>query len=445
MRATMVSVLLPLILCAGCAKYDTPPSVVLITIDTLRADHLGCYGYFRDTSPVIDALAGEGVLFENVVVPMSTTLPSHTSLFTSSYPVRHGVLANFDDFRQPVPVDEDDFQTAAQMFLRAGYHTAAFTSIYHLGPASGIAAGFESFDTVEGTRGDQPLEIIERRSDVTTDRVLAWLDSAVDEPFFLWVHYFDPHAPYDPPAGLRDRYPIEQALSEWLAERAIPRYREVGRIHNLYDAEIRFNDRQIGRLFERLKEKGLYDRALIVLTADHGEGLYQHDEPEHGVLFEEQIRAPLIFRFPAGAGPAPRRIPALASSIDVLPTIVRAVGLPVSGAQFDGIDLFDGSRRFALAQREHSIRRYGNGVHFTLADARFKYHYHSDGNDALFDLDADPHETASVIADHPAVAEAMRAELMRQVQRNRERGAGLEKRPLPADLERALRALGYAR
>ena len=163
------------------------------------------------------------------------------------------------------------------------------------------------------------------------------------------------------------------------------------------------------------------------------------------MIYDEQIRVPLILRFPDGSGSRAQRISTLASSIDILPTIVKAVDLQVSSAQFDGIDLFDGEREFALAQREHSIRRYGSDVHFTLTGPRWKYHYHSAGNDALYDLDADAHETNDVIVDHAEIAAAMRSELMRLVQDNRRRGAGLARRPLPADLEDALRSLGYAR
>ena len=171
----------------SCAPAAPPASVVLITIDTLRADHLGCYGYFRHTSPFIDQLAADGLLFERAITPMSTTLPAHTSLMTSAYPARHGVLSNLNFYHQPVVTDKG-FQTAAQMFREAGYLTAGFVSSPGLGEESGITAGFQVFD-----------ESGIRDAFTTTSRVIDWLDSVPARPFFLWVHYFDPHHPYDPP------------------------------------------------------------------------------------------------------------------------------------------------------------------------------------------------------------------------------------------------------
>ncbi|MBW2282230.1 MAG: sulfatase [Deltaproteobacteria bacterium] len=429
----------------GCAG-EAPVSIVMITIDTLRADHVGSYGYFRDVTPAIDALASEGVLFEHAIAPMATTLPSHTSLLTSSYPARHGVRANFQSYQRRVPLDGDDFQTFAQLLKRAGYETAAFVSVYHLRPETGIAAGFDTFDTVPGDRGGQGLDRITRTADQTTRRAVDWLGRRTDDrPFFMWVHYFDPHSPYSPPARYRQAYGDAAALTAFIREKRVPeRYEGRTRaLHDRYDGEIRFADDQIGVLFAALRRLGLYDDAAIVLTADHGEGLGQHGVLEHGVIFNEQIEVPLILRLPKGAR-AGERVATVVSLIDVLPTLVSVLGLSVPTAQFDGIDVLSEERRYALAEREYSKRRFGSDVNLSLTGERWKYVYHSEQADSLFDLGADPVEVNDVLADHPEVAAAMRQEILRLVEQYGEEGAALGVEPtVSPEMREALETLGY--
>ncbi len=428
----------------ACGQPTRLPSIVLITIDTLRADHLGCYGYFRDTSPTIDQLAREGILFERVVTSMSTTLPAHTSLFTSSYPARNGVLANYNVWAQPAPTGPGGLRSVAQLLEAEGYRTAAYVSVFHLGRGSGLGAGFQVHDGVvtdlSGKGG-----VWDRRADVTTDRTLGWLGGAGKEPFFLWVHYFDPHDPYDPPPPYDLLYSTDSELVRWIERKRIPaRLQEKSaQDHNDYDGEIRFTDTQIERLFAGLKRLGLYDESLIILTADHGEGLMQHGHREHGVLYNEQLFVPLIMKFPKDRGPAGQRIDRLTSVIDVFPTALAAIDLQFD-AGFDGVDVLTEERAYALSEREHAENRFGTDINYTLTGLEWKYFYHTEKPDVLFHLTDDLDENRDVIDEYPDVAKALREETLRLVHEHQQRGEGLEiKREVSPELLDALRGLGY--
>ena len=400
------------------ARARTP--VIFITIDTLRADHLGCYGYERETSPNIDRLAKESVLFENVATTMATTLPAHTLLMTSSYTVRHGVRSNLMQFKQPV-VTNRKFKMAAQMFKKAGYRTAAFVSTFVLGAETGIGIGFQTFDAPPPN---------ERSAPETVEMVLEWLESQPDGEFFLWVHLFDPHNPYNPPPFFKRLFKTDDYLREFLnATQVDERHMELAlKTNDLYDGEIRFADSQIGRLLDALREHDLYDPSLIVLTADHGEGLWQHDEVHHGLIFNEELDVPLIVKFPHGRGPAPHRNDALVSLIDVLPLITEELDLPLKRKQFDGVNPLRKERKYLMAERERSVERYGADHNFILRDRNWKYFLYSESDDALYDLTSDYHEIHNVIAENPEIARAMKEELLRQINEYRARGANLKVR-----------------
>ncbi len=366
---------------------------------------------------------------------MATTLPSHASLLTSAYPARHGILSNFRFFRVPVTT-AGGLRTGAQMLRQAGYATAAFTSSTPLSEASGIGAGFDVLE------GPPPYEAHDRRIDLpageTVGRALEWLAGA-SRPFFLWVHLFDPHTPYRPPPPFDSAFADEPALFELLAARRIKPRKKASAAINRYDGEIRYADAEIGRLLDELKRRRLYDAAVIVLAGDHGEGLWQHGVREHGVIWNEQLKVPLILRLP---GVDPGRRPQLASLIDVLPTLAANTALPLDAAGFDGIDLLSEAREWTLAQRE--IRK---GIwaaeNFALVGERFKYLYFADRDDLLFDLEKDPGETYNAIARHPEVARTMRRELGKLVKVSKERSAlqGLD--DIPEEVRKQLEALGY--
>jgi arylsulfatase A-like enzyme len=307
------------------------PNVVIVTIDTLRADHCSAYGYERETTPHLDVLASEGALFEDAHAVSATTLPSHATLFTSLYPDEHGVLKN-------ALVLPEDVRTMAEIMAGWGYATAAFVSSFVLDRRFGMAQGFALYDddfrgaefsspirTWEGHRLEAPYD---RRGRETTDRVLGWLRGRdPTRPFFLWVHYFDPHSPYDPPDAYRSRFlsTTDPGSEQWVID--------------LYDGDVRYVDEELGRLFHGLDEFVPGRERLTIVTSDHGEGLWEHGYLEHGVnLYEEMIRVPFVVHWP-GRVPAGQRIPGLVGGIDVLPTLLGIVGLPLDGIEPRGLDL----------------------------------------------------------------------------------------------------------
>jgi arylsulfatase A-like enzyme len=410
-------------------------SLVLITIDTLRADHLGAYGYFRDTSPHIDRFAADALLFERAVAPMATTLPSHVSIMTSTYPVRHGILSNFRFFKQPL-VTGDHLQTAAQLLRAEAYATAAFTSSSPLSAETGIGAGFDTFHGPPAYEAHDRR--VEWRAEETVDHAIAWLEGATS-PFFLWVHLFDPHHPYAPPAPHDQAFSTDAALFEFLKRYHFPprHHARSARETNLYDGEIRYTDEQVGRFLGKLESMGLYENAVIVLTADHGEGLMQHSLPRHGVIWNEQLLVPLIFRFPAG--PTGRR-DSLASLIDILPTLAGHGGLPLRAEQLDGIDLLVEERSSALSQK----RVRADSAQFTLMEPAWKYWYLPNGGDRLYDHLSDPHEMTNLIGSAPGVGERMRQEIVRLIETNRSRSTlPVREEEIPEPLRRRLEELGY--
>lgn len=295
------------------AAIDLPPgaaagfNVVLFTLDTLRADRLGCYGYQGVETPAIDALAAGGVRFAHAVTPVPMTLPSHASIMTGTYPPTHGVRDNGTYRLTPEQV------TLAERLQDQGYSTAAFIAAFVLDRRYGLAQGFDLYDDqitpaqlAEGVSNLNP----QRTGDAVTDSAIRWLDefsqTSPDRPFFAWVHLFDPHAPYAPPEPYKSRYASSP-----------------------YDGEVAFTDHQVGRFVDRLGEIGLMERTLIVVVGDHGEGLGDHGESAHSLLiYGATIRAPLIFYGPA-------LIPAgvviddrVAATIDVMPTLLDLLGLP---------------------------------------------------------------------------------------------------------------------
>lgn len=322
-RATAVWIALGL----GCAPLSseaaTPaprPDVVVYLIDTLRADHLGTYGYERDTSPTLDRFASEGVVFENAYAQSSWTKASVGSLFTGLLPSRHGAVRRDQRLR-------DEATTIAEHLRAAGYRTAAFVSNPNVLPVFGFGQGFDDVFDVDSV-------MRKGTADRVHTAVYEYLDTAAPTtdperaPLFLYVHTRDPHAPYQPPAEFAQRFPA--------AVEGDP----LQRVLSLYDGEIAFADEEIGHFFDRLKRHGLYDDALIVVLSDHGEEFGDHGSSGHGrTLFEEQLRVPLIVRLPGGRG-AGTRIESPVRIVDLLPTVsdLLGIGTPegLDGSSFEG-------------------------------------------------------------------------------------------------------------
>lgn len=352
-----------------------PINVVVITLDTVRADHLHCYGNQNIQTPTIDGLAQRGVLFERAVAQTPLTQPSHASIFTGTNPNVHNVRDTGGFALQPSSV------TLATILQRHGWDTAAFVSSSVLKNIFGFNQGFSVYDDqMPETAEDNGAPVAVRRAGLTVDHALAWLKGQQKQPFFLWVHFYDAHRPYNPPAEFRKQYP-----------------------HNLYDAEIAYTDQQLGRLLDGIKKKSAADKTLIVLLADHGEGLGDHGEYEHGVfLYDSTVRIPWIM---AGPGiPAGLRIQQQAREIDVLPTIVDYLGGKPSAA-VQGVSMLPAlsgkavPNTYSYEETLYPKLSYGwselRGIHTT------HWMYVRAPKPELYDLDTDPGETDNVIAAHP--------------------------------------------
>lgn len=312
-------------------------NVIMISIDTLRADHLGCYGYERDTSPNIDALAADGVLFANTYASSPWTLPSHVALFTGQHGVHHQVYHK-DERMDP------DMTTLAEAFAAQRYACAAFTGGGFVSPVYGFSQGFDTYDVTAG--GVFHQDSAERVFQAASD----WLDRFSDRDFFLFLHTYQTHSPYACPPPYKVMYLNDDSLFGHVdllqhlggkenIFRSLPEL-ERHNIIDLYDGEIRYTDEKlIGPLLAKLKESGLYERTLIVFLSDHGEEFYDHGGWGHGhSLYDESLKVPLIFKFPNSVHQAVKR-DAIVSLVDVMPTIAEVMGLQVSESELDGRSL----------------------------------------------------------------------------------------------------------
>jgi arylsulfatase A-like enzyme len=313
----------------GFLRARNPPlSLVLVSLDTLRADHLGCYGYGRPTSPALDALAADAVQFASVTAPAPWTLPSHASLLTGLYPHRHGVK-NYGTRL------DDETPTLASILSANGYRTGAIVNHHFLGPDFGLLRGVAEADYVsEWSDGDPDTRRLIDRADLITDRAIAWLARA-EPPFFLFLHYFDLHSDYDARPEYRAMFagdyagPIDGSTEQLLAIRANDtRLDAADRDHlvALYDAEIRQLDDQLRRLFQALDARGLSRATLLVVTSDHGEEFMEHGSVLHGrTMYQEVISVPLLVRGPGV--PRGTRVAENVSLVDVVPTILDVLGV----------------------------------------------------------------------------------------------------------------------
>ena len=435
---------------AGCRKpasrpSDHPPNLLLVTIDTLRADHCSLYGYGRPTPPRLERLAREGIRFAAAYSPMPSTGPSHASLFTSLHPLTHRVLAN--GYRLP-----DEHEVLAETLRARGYQTAAVIAAYPLKSRFGYSRGFESYDETfteeeasvrrTGWEGKPLTEPFDRRGTAVTRRALEWLGRQRRAgPFFLWLHYFDPHSPYDPPEPFRSRFAPGESPRDGMAATIAA-----------YDGEIAFTDQQVGRVVDALDSAGLGGTTLVVVTADHGEGLLSHQAREHGEeIYEEAVRVPLLLRW-TGRLPAGRQIEEPVEAIDLAPTVFELLRGGPAPAGFRGRALAASlagagvaESRPVFLQSEH--RDGPQGVIFGVRQGRWKYlerriEERPHGTE-VFDLVSDPKETTNLIAQRPDEARRLAAVL--RVWRTSRGGAPAAPPELsPADRE-ALRALGYVR
>ena len=395
------------------------PNVILITIDTLRADHLGCYGYKQVKTPNIDALAADSIRFERAFTAVPVTLPSHTTIMTGTYPMlsgMHDFAANKLSPQQP---------TLATVLKEAGYATGAVVASAVLDSRFGLNQGFDFYyDHFDFSRLDEKnLDEMERPGDVVADLTLDWLSKNSQKNFFLWMHLYDPHSPYNPPA------PYSQEYAD-----------------HPYDGEIAFADEQVGRVIRYLKENKIYENSIIVLSGDHGESLGEHGEKTHGFfIYNATMHVPLIIHLPGNS--VGRRESGLVSLVDLMPTILAAVGIEAP-SQVQGTNLLP-----ELAAREAKDRDlYGETflprIHFDWSELRAtentRYHFIDAPRPELYDLSKDPDETHNLFSEKKAVAEEMRAKLTGLIRQYSAEKELAEKTGLDPVLMERLKSLGYA-
>lgn len=396
--------------------------VVLVTIDTLRADRLGCYGSKDVATPRLDGIAAEGALAEEVSAHVPLTRPSHVSILTGLLPPEHGIRDNVS------PAVVPEVPLLAELFRKRGFATAAFVSSVVLSSQSGLDRGFDVYaDRFEGASGDaQFLNTVQKKGADTIAEAVAWLESQRNRRVFLWLHLYEPHDPYEPPEPYATRY----------ADRP-------------YDGEVAWTDELVGRFDDRLAALGLRDRAALVVTSDHGEGLGEHGEHLHGFFaYQTTLRVPLLVRAP-GIRPG-TRLRSTVRLVDLFPTMLELAGLPAPGeAAVSGRSVVGALRGGpALAEPVTYAETLVPLLHFGWSDLRVvregRWKYIQAPRPELYDLDSDPGERRDLASAQGARVDAMRKALARMLERERTAetraaGSGVA----PYELIEKLGALGY--
>jgi choline-sulfatase len=395
-------------------------NLVVVTLDTIRADRFGAYGATDVETPALDALAAEGVLFEQAVSVAPLTLPAHSSIFTGKFPPEHGVRDNGGFFLGPEQV------TLAELLKGRGYRTGAFVAAYVLAAKWGIGQGFDTyFDDFDLSQVRAvSLSAIQRPANEVIDKALPWIEEGKDSPFFAWIHLYDPHTPYRAPEPFDSRY------------KGHP-----------YNGEIAFVDSQLARLVSTLRSRGLYDRTVIVVMGDHGESLGDHGEGSHGFfVYNPVTHVPFVIRAPFSQT-ARRRVADPVRSVDVLPTALDLLGAPaaagISGVSL--VPLMTGTRRElgldAYSEAMYPLHHYGWSDLRALRSGRYKVI--DAPRPELYDVDTDPGEKINLFTERQALGERMIAQL-----RTLEGGFSRTEAAMPAadvdpEARERLAALGY--
>ncbi|MBL8862771.1 MAG: sulfatase [Planctomycetes bacterium] len=395
--------------------------MLLVAIDTLRADALGHAGGRAGVSPRLDALAAESVRFQAAFAHAPWTLPSFASLFTSLPPEAHGAGGDVSGGWRAL---EPRFTTLAERFQDAGYATHAIVNVDFLTAPFGTAQGF---DTVDAQVAPDNHGV--RRAGPTTDAALAWLDARGAQPSFLFVHYFDPHAEYDPPPAWRARFALDadrdSTAFRFGSREHVVRHRlgrmpldapTLARARALYDGEVAYVDHEVGRLLDGLHERGLDARTIVILTSDHGEEFGEHGSWEHGhTHFDELLHVPLLVRAP---GLAPRAVDAPVGLVDLGPTLCTLAGLSVP-ATFGGRDLAPALRAQGPLPALEGLAAHGNFWGAALSswrDARWK-RIEGGALPLLFEWTRDPRERHDRAASEPEVLAGSRAAALEHLRR----------------------------
>lgn len=414
------------------ARSAPKPNVILITIDTLRADHVGCYGARSVKTPTLDSLAHDGVVFERAISQVPLTWPSHAVILTGTYPFQNGV----QDFTgEPLG---PQFRSVAQAFHSAGYATGAVVSAFVLDRSWGLARGFDFYDDAFSAQTFEKKDtgLVDRRAGESVAHAIAWLKKTPRRPFFLWLHLYDPHSPYDPPEPFHTEYS-----------------------GHLYDGEIAYADHELGGLMSWLKQNHLYDSSLIVMLSDHGESLGEHGEDEHGFfIYNATVHVPLIVKPAEGSGiPAGRRSEPVETAA-VAPTLLELAGVrDVIEKQFQSRALLGDKLKGKLNESQsahdpayrdpaysetfYPFSSFGWSPLHAFESERF--HFIEAPKPELYDLASDPGETKNIANEQPAIVSVLREKLRTLLARDpfREQAGG--KGNLSPDAQEKLRALGY--
>jgi len=410
-------ILLGLAVSCRARPAQRPTSLLLVTIDTLRADRVGCYGHAGAHTPNLDRLCSTGVVFENAFAPAPVTLPSHASILTGVHPAAHRLHTNATGRLG------DGFPTLAEVLRPRLARTGAVVGSLILNARFGLARGFDDYDDrMPPAALGRYLSQRERPAREVAARASDWLRRHASQPFFLWVHFYEPHAPYEPPAP-------------WKESVADP-----------YDGEIAAADEGVGTLLAALGETGALDRTLLIVAGDHGEDLGQHGEPTHGIfLYDTTLRVPLIVGLPGGSEGG-RRVADLVRLVDLMPTAIELFGLPASGgvqgrslvpllhgeADDPGIEVFAESH---LPEMQYGWSR--------LAGLREReWMYVRAPEEELYSMDSDPGQKENVAALHPARLEEMRRRLG-VIESALQADAAAPRAAVSEEMRRQIESLGY--
>lgn len=450
---------------AAAAPVAKRPNVLIVTLDTTRADHTSAYGYERPTTPRLAEVARAGVRFEAAYAPMATTLPSHATMFTGLLPRTHGTLKNGLQVDASLPL-------LSEILAKDGYRTGAFLSSFAVASKFGLARGFDHYDDdfedgqckwdVERWEGHKIEGDFCRRGDLTRASAEAWLEKsgyfpastgkttaagAPEKPFFLWIHFFDAHNPYDPPPEHAKLFPPKgnppSELDHDIAK---------------YDAEIHFADQEMGKLFDRLAAAKLLDDTLVIVAGDHGEGLMDHGWMLHGLqIYEEAVRVPFVLRWP-GKLPAGKVIAAPVELADITPTVLELAGLAMPKTKHapEGLSLAAAmagtasldpqravlvQRRFYASDSERGVRVKGSKHGLRRGDWKYIEAKEEDTFE-LYDLKSDPGEKRNLADSEKQQRDALATELSTTLSSTAAASAPAPGRVSEEDARR-LEALGY--
>ncbi len=418
------------------------PNVILIVLDTTRIDHLGCYGYHRQTSPNIDELAKASLMYTRAIAPSSWTLPSHASLFTGKFTSSHGARydpngpflltdaingpANWNRYRVRGLAENE--LTLAMILKQAGYTTGAVVAAIWLKKIFGLDKGFDyyddsEFDTVNG-----------RLAERVTASAVKWLEESRDKKFFLFLNYFDPHSPYRPPKAFAKAFLLDIIKRDFKKDPL-----EVKKA--LYDTEIRYMDSYVGQFLQKLKALDLYDESFIIVTSDHGELLGEHSKFYHGLsLYQEEIHIPLLLKYP-NMEVSPSQTDTPVQLVDVFSMILERLGIRAP-------DSIQGN---VPSKIEHPIL---SEVYPLVADSSegdwraifkgdYKFIWRSTGHHLLFNLKNDPDEAHNLFEEEPKLVTHMSSELTQYIAKLPEPGPAAPVGVLDKDTKDALKSLGY--